>query len=89
MIARKASAYLVAIPKSAVTHIQKIAPGPPKKIAVATPAIFPVPTVADNAVIRESKEDISPSSSVFDFLNKDLNPYPRLKKGNPFKPKVK
>src|SRR5699024_6350127 len=34
----------VAAPKNAITHIQKTAPGPPRTIAVATPAIFPVPT---------------------------------------------
>ena len=31
-------------PSSAMTHIQKIAPGPPIAMAVATPARFPVPT---------------------------------------------
>ena len=45
------SEYLVAIPKRAVSHIQKIAPGPPKVIAVATPTILPIPTVAAKAVI--------------------------------------
>ena len=46
-----ASAYLVAMPTSAVHHIQKSAPGPPRKIAVATPAMLPVPTVAESTVI--------------------------------------
>ena len=45
------SAYLVAMPTRAVIHIQNKAPGPPTAIAVATPAILPVPTVADSAVI--------------------------------------
>ena len=31
-------------PITAITHIQKTAPGPPAAIAVAIPAIFPVPT---------------------------------------------
>ena len=44
------SANLVAIPSRAVTHIQNRAPGPPKWIANATPAMFPIPTVADSAV---------------------------------------
>lgn len=35
----------VDIPKNAETHIQTSAPGPPLTIAVATPLIFPVPTV--------------------------------------------
>ena len=38
--------------KDAVTHIQNKAPGPPREMAVATPAILPVPTVADRAVAR-------------------------------------
>jgi hypothetical protein len=40
------------MPTSAVIHIQNIAPGPPMAIAVATPAMLPVPTVAARAVIR-------------------------------------
>ena len=51
-MANTASAYLVAIPKIPVIHIQNRAPGPPATIAVATPAIFPVPTVAARAVIK-------------------------------------
>lgn len=50
LIARKVSAYLVAIPKIPVIHIQKIAPGPPAAMAVPTPIIFPVPKVAESAV---------------------------------------
>jgi hypothetical protein len=38
------------MPKKAETHIQKIAPGPPMPMAVATPAILPVPMVAARAV---------------------------------------
>ena len=34
------------IPRSAEIHIQKSAPGPPKWIAVPTPAKFPTPTLA-------------------------------------------
>jgi hypothetical protein len=50
--AQTASAYLVAMPKSAVIHIQNRAPGPPRAIAVATPAMLPVPMVAESEVIR-------------------------------------
>ena len=50
----------VAIPKKAKTHIQKIAPGPPIAIAVATPTILPVPIVADIAKQRALKLLISP-----------------------------
>ena len=41
----------VAMPTSAVIHIQNSAPGPPSAMAVATPAMLPVPTVAASAVI--------------------------------------
>ena len=34
-----------------VIHIQKSAPGPPAAMAVATPAMLPVPTVAAKAVM--------------------------------------
>ena len=60
LIANKPSAYLVAIPKNAASHIQNKAPGPPTFMAVATPIIFPVPTVAANAVQRAAKLDTSP-----------------------------
>ena len=54
--ARTASAYIVAIPMNAMTHIQKIAPGPPVKIAPEAPTILPVPTWAAMAVARAWKE---------------------------------
>ena len=42
----------VDIPIIPLTHIQNIAPGPPIEIATATPAILPIPTVAESAVVR-------------------------------------
>ena len=51
----RASPNLVAIPTSPVIHIQKSAPGPPEAMAVATPAMLPVPTVAARAVIKAWK----------------------------------
>ena len=39
LIARRPSAYFVAIPKNAAITIQNNAPGPPSAIAVATPVI--------------------------------------------------
>ena len=33
-----------AAPRMAMTHIQKMAPGPPRQIADETPTMFPVPT---------------------------------------------
>ena len=38
--------------QKAEIHIQKTAPGPPMKIAVATPAIFPLPTIPESADIN-------------------------------------
>ena len=46
------STNLLVIPKNAVIHIQKIAPGPPTKIATATPAILPMPMVPASALDR-------------------------------------
>ena len=43
---------LVAIPTIAVSHIQKIAPGPANLIAMATPAMLPKPMVPDKAVVK-------------------------------------
>ncbi len=40
------------MPRIAMIHIQKIAPGPPEMIAVATPTMLPVPMVAASAVQR-------------------------------------
>jgi hypothetical protein len=59
-MAKNPSAYLAAIPKKAAIHIQNSAPGPPVLTARATPTMFPVPTVADKAVQRDAKFDISP-----------------------------
>tara|TARA_B100001113_G_C21104336_1_gene620167 strand:- start:761 stop:1090 length:330 start_codon:yes stop_codon:yes gene_type:complete len=41
-----------------VTHIQNIAPGPPKEIAIATPLIFPIPTIPAIWLETLSKEVI-------------------------------
>ena len=43
---------LVVIPIIPLIHIQNIAPGPPIEIATATPAILPIPTVAESAVVK-------------------------------------
>ena len=40
------------MPTNAVTHIQKIAPGPPRLIATATPEILPKPKVPESASIN-------------------------------------
>ncbi len=57
-----------ALPKNAINHIQKIAPGPPIAIAVATPTMFPVPTRPEIAKEKAWKgviplSDFSPLNS--------------------------
>ena len=64
LTARTDSPYLVDRPNAALIHIQIIAPGPPRTIAVATPTILPVPTVAESAVISDWNGDRSPCLSV-------------------------
>ncbi len=54
MIANEQVKNLVATPTKALIHIQKIAPGPPVTIAIATPLIFPIPTVAARCVDNAS-----------------------------------
>ncbi len=49
------SVNFVAIPIRPHTIIQNVAPGPPKAIATATPAIFPSPTVPETAVANAWK----------------------------------
>ena len=44
------SANFVHMPSRPEIQSQKIAPGPPRKIAVATPAMLPTPTVEARAV---------------------------------------
>ena len=63
--ARSASAYFVVIPRSADTHIQNIAPGPPIRRAVATPTILPVPISAASVVQSVANGDTSPAPSSF------------------------
>ena len=63
---------MVAMPKNALTHIQKIAPGPPEAMAVAAPAILPVPTCAAMAVASAWKE-LRPFSVLFPCREKFPN----------------
>ena len=56
------SKNLVAMPTMALTHIQKMAPGPPIDRATATPAMLPIPTVAAMALVSASNEEIWPAA---------------------------
>ncbi len=66
------------MPISAVIHIQKIAPGPPSAIAVATPARLPVPTCPESAVERAAKGLISPAPVPLRPLNRPAKALPSL-----------
>ncbi len=59
------------MPSMPMIHIQNSEPGPPERMAVATPTIEPVPMVAASAVASAWKGVMSPSSSpppMKDFL---------------------
>ena len=66
------------IPRKPTKIIQKVAPGPPVPIAIATPAIFPNPTVADKAVVNAWKGVTSPNSCL--HLNFPLTNFIAMKK---------
>ena len=46
------SANFVLMPSRPAMIIHMVAPGPPREMATATPAMFPIPTVPDTAVAR-------------------------------------
>ena len=60
----KTSEYFVAMPNTPVSHTQSTAPGPPERMAVATPTMLPVPMVAASAVVSAPNWLISPSASL-------------------------
>ena len=68
------STNLAAIAKKPAKIIQSVAPGPPKDIATATPAMFPRPTVPESAAVSAWKCVTSP----FDLLNLFLN-FPEIR----------
>ena len=58
------------MPKIADIHIQKTAPAPPETIAVATPAMLPIPSVAERVVARVlNGERFSPGERALWFYN--------------------
>ena len=56
------------MPTTPTIHIQKSAPGPPREIAMATPAMLPRPTVAESAVDNAWKWLIAPGSPFSSYL---------------------
>ena len=69
------------MPTKAIIHIQNSAPGPPMAIAVATPAILPVPIVAESDVIKALKPVISPSPFALRPDHKREKPFLTLRIG--------
>ena len=62
MTAKVHSASLVDMPRKPATMSHRVAPGPPKEMATATPAMLPIPTVPDTAVVSAWNWLISPGS---------------------------
>ena len=62
LIASTPSWYLVHMPTRALTHIQNTAPAPPMAIAIATPAMLPIPTVAATTEASAWAELMAPES---------------------------
>ena len=52
---------MIIMPKNAQTHIQKMEPGPPTAMEVATPEILPMPTAPPSARQNALYGEILPS----------------------------
>ena len=63
LTAMRDSAYLVAMPKIPAIQHQNTAPGPPRKMAVPTPMMLPVPMVEARAVVSAWNWLTSPGES--------------------------
>ena len=63
LTAMRDSAYLVAMPNTPAIQHQNTAPGPPRKMAVPTPMMLPVPMVEARAVVRAWNWLTSPGES--------------------------
>src|SRR5699024_3032368 len=77
-------------PRKAMSHIQKIAPGPPIKIAVDTPTILPVPTrpASDTAIawkLEIPSSDLPPLNirRTMSTMYRTWNNLMRIEKYNP------
>ena len=55
------------------TNSQNTAPGPPNEIAVATPAMFPTPTVDPSAVASAWNDVTVPSASSLTLMRPNTN----------------
>ena len=72
------SAYLVAMPRIPMIHIQNTAPTPPLTMAVATPTMLPVPMVAESAVVNAPNWLMLPCASL-SFAKESLMPVKTLR----------
>ena len=54
----------------AVIHIQKMAPAPPRQMAVDTPMMLPVPTRDAVETISAPKEEVAPRFTGFSFTTR-------------------
>ncbi len=80
----------VHMPSKPAIHIQKMAPGPPMLMAMATPAILPMPIVPDNADESAWKCGISPGSPGLSYLPRNrLKVWRRRRNGNKRQRKAK
>ena len=70
----------VAIPNTAIIHIQNTAPGPPTPIANATPVIFPVPTREAALIVNAWNGETPESPSLFPLLNETFQEKSNLNK---------
>ena len=64
------------MPTKATIHIQKIAPGPPRVRATATPAMLPVPT-REASEVHSAWKGVMPSLSVSPALRMTRNISPK------------
>ena len=60
-----------------MTHIQKIAPGPPAVIAVAMPAILPMPMRPDRDIASAWNEDTPAAEVCPETVNRHISKKPR------------
>src|SRR5690606_22641901 len=74
---RQHSTNEVDAPRKPITHIQKIAPGPPKAMAVATPAILPMPMRPDIDNASAWNEDTPASDFCPEKVSRVISTRPR------------
>jgi hypothetical protein len=64
-------------PRNATVHIQNTAPGPPALMAVATPAIFPMPTRPDSDIASAWNDETPAAERRLLNIRRIISPTPR------------